>query len=330
MDIHSLRSTTLGACLLAALAIGVLAAAASPAQAATCHLHLYGETCESETEHAEFQAFANCPFAEPEAQICSWALSSYTEMWPSKKIKEEWEKEHEKPAPGLTSRFKAGNVTVALKQRVTLRGAFSVESEPEKWFGAEGAPTIEPVAQVAAPITKDVDTTKLSPEELNRYNYFVKIAKETKVTATVELAGPASAIQVNLGNLLGETGTAFAFPVKVKLNSAFGGSNCYVGSEANPILVEFTTGESGALHGKAGSILKFDKGQFIGSVLTDTLVASTFASPGVEGCGVNGGADEAIDSALGLPSATGNEAILNGTLKIASAEQAKLGLEGKL
>jgi hypothetical protein len=41
----------------------------------------------------------------------------------------------------------------------------------------------------------------------------------------------------------------------------------------------------------------------------------------VLGCGVEGGADEAINSALGLPSASGSMAILNGVLRASSEEE---------
>jgi len=317
----------LGACLIAALALG--AAAAVPASAGPCQL--YGTSCETEKEHAEFVAFTDCPFGVAEANLCSWVHSTYKETWPSTKKREEWEAERGRPVPGLLSEFKAGNVTVALKVPIVLQGGINAEGETDVWFGAEGAPTIEPAAEAAAPLTKDVEVSKLSPSELARYNYYVKIDKETKVTATVELAGPPSAIGVNINGLLAEEGTAFSFPVKVKLSNPFLGSSCYVGSESDPIDVAFTTGKSGELQGKNGGRIAFDKNGYIISIVNSTLVADEFASPGVEGCGVAGGADEAVDASLGLPSPSGhNQAILNGTLKVALARQAKEGLEGKI
>jgi len=316
----------LGPCLLTMLALG--ASAASPALAT---LVQYGEDKETEKEHAEFLAFANCPFGAGAELDCSWAQTSYTEQWPSKKIREAYEAEHGKPAE-LLSQLTAGKVTVPLKLSIILRGGIAFENEgEERWVGAQGAETIQAVPQAAQPLNKDVDTALLSPAELNRYNYYVKISKETKVTAAVELAGPASAIQVNVGHLLEEQGTAFAFPVKLKLSNPFVGPDCYAGSDANPIVVELTTGASGALHGKNGSGLRGDRHGFILTLTTNTLVNNTFASPGVEGCGIEGGADAAIDSALGLPSASGqNRTVLNGTLKLATGENAKEGLEGKI
>ena len=64
----------------------------------------------------------------------------------------------------------------------------------------------------------------------------------TGVTETTELAKPASAIKLNTTNLIFETGVALQLPVKVKLSNVFLGSSCYVGSEANPIILNLTTG----------------------------------------------------------------------------------------
>jgi hypothetical protein len=275
------------------------------------------------TEKAEFQAFANCPFheivEEHPLNACTWAQSSYKERWESKTQKEAYEAEHG-PTPGLLSHFTAGNISVALKLPITLRGGVTEkEIEPTElvFSGAEGAPTIQPVAQAGPPLTKSVDKADLSGSELDRFNYYVKVAKETKTTATVELAGSARNIHLNLANLLDGEGTAFSFPVKVKLGSGFVGSNCYVGSDENPIVVNFTTGTSGELQGKLGQLTFGEMG--ILTTWGNTLVASGFASPGAEGCGVEGGADEAINAALGLPSSN-NSSVLNGVLKLAGAE----------
>jgi len=323
------RTEILGLCLVAVFAVGALGSGS--AVAATCHQHEYGTSCESEKEHAEFEAFANCPFGASAELDCSWALSTYKEQWPSNKLKEAWEAEHGHKPLESPSELTAGKVTVLLARAIILRGGIGFVGEEEQWFGAEEAETIQAVPEAAQPLTKDVDTSMLSQSELNRYNYYVKVAKETRVTATVELAGSASAIQVSVNHLLSEEGTAFAFPVKLKLSNPFVGNSCYVGSDTSPITVEFTTGTSGALHGKAGSTLRLDRNGFIATVYTDTLVNASFASPGVEGCGIGGGADEAINAALGLPSPAGdNTAVLNGTLKLSTAESAKEGLEGKI
>jgi hypothetical protein len=281
---------------------------------------------ETAKEKADWRSFENCPFHQLsvggfEVTICSWAQSSYKEKWLSKTQKEEYETTHGAPA-GLLSHFTAGNVSVPLKLPITLRAGFGI-SQPEtteslETVGASGTATIQPVAQAGPSLTKSVNTADLSPSELDRYNYYVKIAKETKTTATVELAGPASVIHLNLANLLNGEGTAFKFPVKVRIGNGFVGPNCYVGSDEHPIVVDFTTGTSGELQGKLGVLATNGEGTLL-TTWGDTLVASGFESPGVENCGVEGGADAAIDAALGLPSSN-NTSVLNGVLKIAGAE----------
>jgi len=308
--------------------------AASPALAA-CHKnqHEYGTVCETEKEHSEFQAFANCPFKAPifregfdETQACIWGQSSYREKFRSKAEAETYHETH----PELHAEFHAGNMTVALKLPITLKGGFQEDRETgeQQWIGAEGAETVTRVAQKAQPLKDDVDIEKLSPSERERYTFAV-LHKETNVTATIELAGPPTSVYLNEENLLEGKGEALGLPTKVKLSNPFLGNSCYVASDAKPIQIELTTGESGALHGKTGSLFGGNHGGIV-TISNDTLVNSTYEAPGVEGCGEGGGADEAVNAALGLPSPTGNTAIIDGSLKQAGAETAKEGLEGKL
>jgi hypothetical protein len=320
----------------------VAALSSSPAMAATeCKSNqvLYGETCETPAEHAKFLTFANCPFGTPpleegytELVTCVGGESFYKEKWKNKAQAEEWEANFERAVPNLASHFTTGNITVALKAPITLRGGFEQNENSEEaellWVGARGAATIQPVAQKGPSLKKSVNAALLSQSELERYDYYVKYAKETKTYATVELAGPAEQIHLNLIHQLTENGTAFVFPVKVKLTSPFVGENCYVGSDEHPIDVPFTTGQDGELHGKAGT-LTFENNATIGTLWGDTLVSSSFSSPGVQGCGIEDGADAAIDSALGLPSATGTS-VLNGVLKLSGAEEAEQGLKGEV
>ena len=331
--------------MLVALVITALGATSASAETCKGKEVNYNGTCETEKEHAEFQAFAHCPFAAEELTVegesyspiaCDWAGSSYKERWESKHQKEGWEAENKRTAPGLRSEFKAGNVIIPLKLPIQLQGGGAQAANEElhegeyHWLGPEdGVPAIQPVPQTGPALTKDVDTSKLSESELARYNYEVHYAKDTKTYVTVELAGPANGISFNILNLFEGHGTAFHFPVKVKLSNPFIGSDCYVGSDAHPIVVDFTTGKAGELEGKLGTVTT-DKAAWILTIWGNTLVSDSIEAPGVEDCGVNGGADEALDSALGLPSTSGNFAILNGVLRQTGMEVAKLGIEGQL
>ena len=66
----------------------------------------------------------------------------------------------------------------------------------------------------------------------------------TGVKATLELAKPASEIEISEFNLEVEEGLALKLPVKVRLENPFLGSSCYVGSSSAPIIWNLTTGET--------------------------------------------------------------------------------------
>jgi hypothetical protein len=150
----------------------------------------------------------------------------------------------------------------------------------------------------------------------------------TGVNATSELAAPASSIGLHTFALLGASGTALSLPLKVHLENPFLGSNCYIGSNTHPIVVEFTTGTTAPpppnkpITGNPGT-LSVNAAETILTVSNNSLVNNSFAAPKAEGCGglFSFLIDPIVNSKLGLPAAAGtNTAILNGTLKVAQAE----------
>ena len=147
------------------------------------------------------------------------------------------------------------------------------------------------------------------------------------MTATVELAGSSSAVKVSLVNYLLQSGAVFSVPVKVKLSNPFLGSNCYIGSNSNPVNLNLisgttappppnspisgSTGEGGNIEEK---ILFFKKNK---------LVDNSFAAPGANGCGglFSFLIDPFVESIVGVPSAAGtNTAILEGATYLGIAE----------
>jgi hypothetical protein len=146
------------------------------------------------------------------------------------------------------------------------------------------------------------------------------------VTATIELAAPASSIGVSTQNLIEAKGIGLSLPVKVKLSNPLFGESCYIGSDAKPIVIPLTTGSRrrsrlhGPLMGKPGHA-KFEDEYNLTTIREESLISASFAAPRAEGCG---GMDAAVNAALGLPVAAGaNEAILNGTLRDANAPAVK-------
>ena len=150
------------------------------------------------------------------------------------------------------------------------------------------------------------------------------------MTATVELAASALDIELNEAALLNEnkeTGSGSLWRSICRTNSS--GKNCYVGNYSEPIRVPFISGETSPpppntpIHGALGTIKVLGGGQIL-KLEGTRLVNNSYASPGVKGCGIEGGADAAIDAALGLPSPAGsNTTELIGNLYQAGSEAVK-------
>ena len=144
--------------------------------------------------------------------------------------------------------------------------------------------------------------------------------KTTGVNATTELAEPASSVFLSLAEAEFETGTALRLPIKVKLENPLLGNECYIGSNAHPIVLELTTGTSGTLKGKLGEVSSKAEGGIL-VVKNNTLVNGTFSAPAATGCGefFSFLLDPIINSKIGLPATSGNSAVLNSTLEVAGA-----------
>jgi hypothetical protein len=131
----------------------------------------------------------------------------------------------------------------------------------------------------------------------------------TEVTATAELAGT------------GELGNSVHLPLKVKLDNVSLGSNCYVGSDAEPLILNLTYGTTSPpppnkpISGKA-TISTKDNGAI--KVVTGTLVDNSFAAPGANGCTLLPlVGDLAVNTKEGLPAAAGrNTAIMSGVTEL--------------
>jgi hypothetical protein len=149
----------------------------------------------------------------------------------------------------------------------------------------------------------------------------------TEATVTTELAGPASGIDVNFTNLFNEHGLALRLAMRAKLSNPLLGGNCYVGSEANPIVLNLTVGTTSPpapnkpITGRLGE-LKGEEESTIFALDHNTFVDNAFAVPAVTGCG--GLYSPLASKALGVPSPAGrNTAVLTGKLELAVAQAVK-------
>lgn len=287
------RKATLG--VISAMALIAMLSGASSAYAAVHH------------PTGEFAPFAECPYA-PEVNNCIVAVTEGGE-------------------------FVIGKQQVPIVSPITLQGGIHAFFTGEEAFvGAENGNTLTKTPQkVPGGLAGLVKCNEIS-------NFLERIACElifengvTGVNATTELAAPASSIGLHTPNLLAGSGTALSLPIKVHLENPFLGSSCYLGSNAHPIVVEFTTGTTSPplpnkpIKGNPGT-LGFNPSETIVTISKNELVNNSFAAPGAEGCGGLFAflIDPIINSKLGLPSAAGtNTAILKGTIKVALAENVK-------
>jgi hypothetical protein len=255
------------------------------------------------TPKGEFAQFAQCPLSHPELTFCAFSESS-------------------------SGFFTIGKKTVPLKIPQILQGGLLINEETEEttFVGAKNGETLVKTPQVVPGGLLGVEAPKSWPLFLQiLFNETINKGL-TGVTATVELAGPASSIKLNPGNLLSEAGTALSLPAKIKLDNAFLGNNCYIGSNAKPVVIDFTTGETSPpppnkpIHGTAGSA-SFNESFTILTLSGGKLVNNTFAAPGSSGCGglFSFLVDPFVDSLIGLPAPSGtNTAVLEGKIQLAN------------
>jgi len=112
-------------------------------------------------------------------------------------------------------------------------------------------------------------------------------------------------------------------PLSFHLINPLLGPNCYVGTTSDPIVLNLTTGTSGALTGNLGSLDPY--GSFAGGLYTigTEVVDNQFTVPAATGCGNGGVWDSAITALEGANSPGSNTAILYGNYALALARWVK-------
>jgi hypothetical protein len=251
----------------------------------------------------EFSQFGECPLNRETIKTCVYSVSS-------------------------TGEFKIGKKEVPLVNPVTLQGGYEGKASALEFYGAENGETLSKTAQPVPGGLLGIKAPTWWPGFIQ--TWFNNLINEgfTGVQATVELTGPTKGltnIKLNTTNLLAQTGTALGLPVKIHLSNALLGSNCYIGSESEPVQINFTTGSSGSLKGSAGTLtaneeftlLTFSGGKFVDGTYT---VGHTYGCGGIFSFLVN----PLVESILGVPAGTGeNSAYLEGVLKAGNAKAVK-------
>jgi len=256
----------------------------------------------------EFEQFAECPLSNETLTACVYSKSS-------------------------GGYFQMGSKTVPLVNPVVLQGG--LEGIGLKFVGAENGETLSKTPQPVPGGLLGITAPKWWPIWLQ--NWFNNQINEglTGVKATVEIAGPDSGISIDVLNLLFETGTAISLPTKIKLSNPILGGNCYIGSDSNPVVIDFTSGETSPpppnepIHGSAGTF-ETNESETLITLSGGRLVNNSFAAPGAHGCGglFSLFVDPLVNSLVGLPSPAGtNTAVLEGKLQTGVAEAVRASEE---
>lgn len=230
--------------------------------------------------------------------------------------------------------FKIKSTEVPITKTITLQGGIidNEATEKETFVDAASGETLSKTPETVPGGLLKIIAPKGWPEFLQKFFNEIINKGATGVTASTELSGT---IGINRVGLITGAPDALSLPVRVHLENSFLGSECYVGSKSHPVDIELTTGTTTPvlpnepITGSAGEPEFVEEGGVLTLLILkkNELVNNTFSAPEAEGCGsqilfglFTGLVDDAVDSELGLPSASGNNtAILKGTLENASA-----------
>ncbi len=249
----------------------------------------------------EFARFNNCPSTNAEVEVCLTSTITSGEVI-------------------------LGNKKVPIVNPVTLQGGVGTPTPPEffsKFYAATNGETLTKSPQpVPGGLLGLVNCKDISLSWLRSSCEAIFENGLTGVSSTLELARPASEIQVSELNLVFEEGIALKLPVKVHLENPLLGSTCYIGSSSSPIWFNLTAGTTSPpapnkpIKGSAGTTEFIENNQIL-KFSNQKLVDNAWSAPGASGCGgwpAEYVLDPIINASVGVPSAAGhNTAIQVGT-----------------
>jgi hypothetical protein len=248
-----------------------------------------------------FTKFQYCPWHNAEVARCLYSVTNSGEV-------------------------KLGKKTVPIEKKVILQGGFAEANETTKqakFFEATNGITLSKAAQNVPGGLAGIVPEASSPPLVKALIKFFFENSFTGLTSTLELAKPASEIQISESNLSRKEGVALKLPVKVHLENPFLGKSCYVGSSGSPIWWELTTGKTApkspntSIEGSAGHITFLEEGLIL-QLNSNKLVDNNWSAPGATGCGgiLSFLVNPIVNAQLGTTTAGNNTAILNNTIEI--------------
>jgi hypothetical protein len=219
----------------------------------------------------------------------------------------------------LSGEFVMGSKTVPITNPVILQGGFGGSA-------FDTGPLLAPL--------HGVEGVSATPQPIPGGITGVSEVIGGPAYGVAELVGPPEVVQVNQFLLASGLSPAIEMPIKVHLENELLGENCYIGSDAEPIVLHLTTGKTSPpegtepISGTLGTTVSKDHSKWT-EFEGNSLVDNTFAVPAATGCGTSvlteAATTAAVNLAAGLPSAAGkNVAKLDGNLfKAAASDVAK-------
>jgi hypothetical protein len=269
----------------------------------------------------DFTVFKQCPrFAPSIAELCLYAQIMSGEVTINK-------------------------LTVPITRPTTFQGGIDVGTgkEEETFVAALGGETLANTPQpIPGGISALIDCNEAKGESLPAQAERGKCKAllrrphvSTDAYETVELARPADEIGIGRLNDIFEEGNALTLPVKIHLENPALGNSCYIGSSAEPILFQMTSGTTKPpppnkpIHGAAGELHILDEGLFVVVDGPRFLVNNTFSAPAATGCGGHFASvfDPLIDSKIGLPAPSGYNTVIHAGPGYLASAQAVLASE---
>jgi hypothetical protein len=222
-------------------------------------------------------------------------------------------------------------VTIPLTKTVKIQGGIkrNTETGAETFIGALNGETLSKTPQALPGGLLSLLSCREISNPIEKRACEVEFeGGQTAVNVTTELAKPASEIGISKTNFFKEEGVALQLPVKIKLENPFFGSECYIGSAANPVVWPLTTGATSppppykSIKGTAGKVEKLEEGK-LEKAIGASLVENAFKVPAASGCGgiYSFLIDPIVDEKIGLPASAGmSTVVLTGTVEFASAK----------
>jgi hypothetical protein len=226
-----------------------------------------------------------------------------------------------------------GKKKVPIVNPAVLQGGYgkaNLTTHIAKFYGATNGETLSKAPQpVPGGLAGLVNCKEVS-------NFILKAACEwtfenglTGVNSTLELAQPASEIEISEYNLLFRKKTALKLPVKVHLENPLLGSSCYIGSSSEPLIWNLTTGTTAPpapnepISGATGKAEVLEEGGIVKYNGTH-LVDNAWSAPGANGCGgpiAELLLDPIINLSVGVPAVAGtNSSITEANSYLAASE----------